>query len=328
MVAGAVRSMGAAVLFAAALSFVPRHLSPIEVVARPEGAQRQSGLAVWDGAAWRAWWTTADAPSSWYQPHPTVTRAVTWRVVQPGLEVGSVRFAGEGRLARFNVVLARIDPSAMPLVLGRRLSPSGRTLPWTVDDLDAGSPFAVNAGMFDRAGPWGWLVLDGIERQRPGSGPLSSAVVIDTAGTVRIVAAPDIAGVREGSTVRWAVQSYPTALVDGIVPRQLRADGSGVDREHRDTRVAIATLRDGRLLLALTRFDGLGDALGVVPLGPTLPEMTAVLGALGARDAVFLDGGLSAQMAVRHADGRVEKWEGMRGVPVWLGARAGARSAP
>ena len=69
--------------------------------------------------------------------------------------------------------------------------------------------------------------------------------------------------------------------------------------------------------IALTRFDGLGGALGAIPLGPTLPEMTAVLGALGARDAVFLDGGLSAQMAVRHADSRVERWDGMRGVPLW-----------
>ena len=55
--------------------------------------------------------------------------------------------------------------------------------------------------------------------------------------------------------------------------------------------------------------------------------MIAVLGALGARDAVFLDGGLSAQLAVRHADGRVEAWEGMRGVPLYLaGGRGGGRS--
>lgn len=329
--------MGAAVLFAAALSFVHAGASASaasELVspeapafAAPGGnftaaLQRESVLSVWDGRAWRRWWSEANAPDTWPEPHAAVARAVAWRTAQPGLEVGTVRFAGAGRMSRFNVALVRLDPRQVALRLGRRMSPSGRTLPWTVGDIGDDVAFAANAGMFDSSGPWGWLVLDGVERQSPGVGPLSSALVVDTAGSVRIVAAPGIAAARAGGDTRWAVQSYPTALVDGVVPVQLRAAGTGVDREHRDARLAIATLRDGRVLVALTRFDGLGDALGVVPLGPTLPEMTAVLGALGARDAVFLDGGLSAQMAVRHAGGRVEAWAGMRGVPLSFAATA------
>lgn len=326
MVAGAGRSVSAAVLLAAALS-----LAPPADGASPAGArgaatqrvaaatQRESVLAVWEREAWRQWWSAADAPDAWTAPNTTVARAVAWRAAQPGLDVGTVRFAGAGLLSRFNVVLVRVDPRAMTLQLGRRLTSGGRTLPWSVGHADAAMAFAVNAGMFDSSGPWGWLVVDGVERQPPGVGPLSSAVVVDTAGVVRIVAAPGIAAARASGSTRWAVQSYPTALVAGVVPHQLRAGGTGVDREHRDARLAIATLRDGRLLLALTRFDGPGDALGAVPLGPTLPEMTAVLGALGASDAVFLDGGLSAQMVVRHADGSVEAWEGMRSVPLWLG---------
>lgn len=328
MAGGAGGSIGAAVLLAAALSLVLPAPFPTDAPAAGASGSR-SVLAVWDGTAWRRWWADTGAPERWSAPHPAVARAVDWRTAQQGLEVGTVRFAGASVASRFNVVLLRLDPQQVRLQLGTNRSPGGRTLPWRVDHLPDAAAFAVNAGMFDSSGPWGWLVLDGAERQPPGVGPLSSAVVVDTAGAVRIVAAPHIAATRARGTTRWAVQSYPTALAGGEVPAQLRPGGKGVDREHRDTRLAIATLRDGRLLVALTRFDGLGttlgDALGAVPLGPTLPEMTAVLGALGARDAVFLDGGLSAQMAVRHADSHVEAWEGMRGVPLWLAGYTAVR---
>src|SRR6185437_8179626 len=54
-------------------------------------------------------------------------------------------------------------------------------------------------------------------------------------------------------------QSYPTLLEgDGGVPAPLRAPASGtaaVDLGHRDARLALGNLRDGRLLVVLTRFD-------------------------------------------------------------------------
>ncbi|MBA3891429.1 MAG: phosphodiester glycosidase family protein [Gemmatimonadaceae bacterium] len=316
--------MSAAVLVAAALSIFPSVSDAVARIGSPPQpassatALTESALAVWEGGAWRSWWSSSAAPHRWTAPHATVARAVAWRTAQPGLEVGVARFAGANRLSRFNVALLRFDPAQLSLRLGMKRSPSGRTLPWGLADISADAAFALNAGMFDSVGPWGWLVLDGAERQAPGVGPLSSAVVVDSAGVVRIVAAPGIAATRASRVARWAVQSYPTALAGGVVPHQLRIGGAGVDREHRDTRLAIAVLHDGRVLVALTRFDGLGGALGAFPLGPTLPEMTAVLGALGARDAVFLDGGLSAQMAVRHADAQIERWDGMRRVPLWF----------
>ncbi|MDF1506540.1 phosphodiester glycosidase family protein, partial [Roseisolibacter sp. H3M3-2] len=81
-----------------------------------------------------------------------------------------------------------------------------------------------------------------------------------------------------------------------------------------DARLALGTLADGRALLALTRVPGAGAA----PYGPTVPEMAAVMGGLGARDAVLLDGGLSAQLLVRDAAGRARRWAGLRRVPLGL----------
>jgi hypothetical protein len=75
------------------------------------------------------------------------------------------------------------------------------------------------------------------------------------------------------------------------------------------------------ILVAMTRFDGLGSHLGFVPLGLTVPEMAAIMGGLGAVDAVMLDGGISAQMVIRDG-GEIRRWPGMRKVPLALVAEA------
>jgi hypothetical protein len=119
-----------------------------------------------------------------------------------------------------------------------------------------------------------------------------------------------------------AFQSYPALLVaDGQVPEPLRAPERGVDLTHRDSRLAACLLRDGRLLFALTRFMSPGSPLARLPFGPTTPEMAAVMGALGCRRAVLLDGGLSGQMALSGARGASFRWPGLRSVPVGLLAR-------
>ena len=279
---------------------------------------RDGALAVWNGARWHTWWTREGAPPHWRRPDPHVARAVQWRPIRPGLEAGTVRFSGPGEAWRFSVALLRVDPSRHLLSLHVKRASDGRALPWSVEELPPDASFAVNAGMFDAVGPWGWVVLDGAEHQPPGAGPLSSALVVGRDSSVRIVAADSMSGVRAAG-VRWAVQSYPTALTgDGDVPSALQTAGAGVDLDHRDARLAIATTRNGQVLIALTRFDGLGGALGGIPLGPTLPEMTAIMGALGAQRAVFLDGGISGQMAVRSAGGMVQRWSGLRSVPLAL----------
>jgi exopolysaccharide biosynthesis protein len=66
----------------------------------------------------------------------------------------------------------------------------------------------------------------------------------------------------------------------------------------------------------------MGEFADRVPLGPTTPEMAAIMGALGACDAVMLDGGISAQLLLRGASGkRPLEWPGIRKVPLALIAR-------
>jgi exopolysaccharide biosynthesis protein len=162
-------------------------------------------------------------------------------------------------------------------------------------------------------------VRGGREVRAPGSGPLAPAVIIDSTGGVRIVPPDSVALVRQTPGLVVAFQSYPAVLVrDGNIPAQLFAEGRGVNLRHRDARLAFGLLRDGRIILALTRFEALGGALSNLPFGLTTPEMAAVMGALGASRAVLLDGGISSQLMVRERSGDVREWKGLREVPLGL----------
>ena len=265
---------------------------------------------------------------------------VPWTVLRPGLEQGELTVAaGRGGLAAVDaraptrwgalpvrVVLVRVDPRRFAIRLHAAARPAGGAGPWDLDAAPAGAALAVNAGQFTDVAPWGWVVHEGRELQPPGTGALAGALVVDTAGVAHVLGADAIPAARAGGAVREAVQSYPALLEgDGRMPDALRVTGRGVDRYHRDARLAVGELRDGRLLFALTRFapvDGPGGAvaraLGRIPLGLTTPETAVLLAALGARRAVLLDGGLSAQLLARDAAGGVRRWDGLRKVPLGL----------
>jgi hypothetical protein len=306
----------------AAIAFVAIAATPLRpaLVAVPHGrALPPSALSVWDGRVWREWWRSDAAPERWSGPHDAVADAVEWHRASAGVEWGEVRLAGVGEARRLRAIAVRLDPAVVRLRLDTAFTARGERANWSVDDARPDAIVAVNVGQFVRTLPWGWVVLDGRQFLAPGRGPLSTAVAVDSSGGVRWIGPDGLAdpGVRRG--VIAAFQSYPTLLTaDGEVPAALRAPGRGIDVEHRDARLGIGALPDGRLLIVLTRFDALGESLGLLPFGPTIPEFAALMGALGARQAVALDGGISGQLLVRDADGTAHAWRGMRRVPMAL----------
>jgi len=297
-------------------------LSLVLAVGGPAAVRAQlpeSALSVRTPAGEQVWWRSSEAPARWTAADPAVAGAVHWRWMRPGLERGQLDLSGDGVAWRIAVVLARLDPAMFQLELERAATARGGAA-WTIEQAgDAG--LAVNVGQFQGGVAWGWLVHGGSELQPPGNGPLSAALVVDREGGVELLEPGAIPGARAGGRVREAFQSYPAILVgDGDVPEQLRAAERGVDLGHRDSRLALCLLRDGRLLFALTRFMSPGSPLARLPFGPTTPEMAALMGALGCRRAVLLDGGLSGQMSLRGVGG-VLRWPGLRTVPVGLVAR-------
>lgn len=294
------------------------------LAAAPAGAPRGGGatLAIARGGGWTGWWSVAAAPARWEGPDPRVAGALKWRRLAGGIDWAEARLAGSAPAWRMRLVVARLDPARVRLSLDLATEGPEARPAWTLDRAPGDALLAVNAGQFVQTLPWGWVVAGGRERLRPGRGPLSAAFAVDGDGRVRWIPGDSLAG--EAPDVETAFQSYPVLLArDGSVPAALREPGRGVDLGHRDARLALGQTRDGRLLVVLTRWDALGPAAGGVPLGPTTPEMAAVMGALGARDAVMLDGGISAQLLLRERPGgRAHRWPGLRKVPLALLVRA------
>lgn len=250
-------------------------------------------------------------------PLEQLNATLAWRAAGPGLEWAETRLrAGSWRLP-IRAILLRIDARRFHIGLDFTTRENGMTGAWNVDSVSATADVALNAGQFKETGPWGWLVLRGAERRDPGYGPLSVGIAIDTAGRIRWVPHERLRASRHDPTVRWAFQSYPLLLLDGRPPALLFSSDD-VDRDHRDTRLIFAELPSGELLLVMTRYDGFGGLTARVPIGPTIPESLALVQALGARHAVMLDGGLSAQLMLRDADAGVLKWNGLRDVPLGL----------
>jgi hypothetical protein len=265
------------------------------------------------------WWRAAEAPVEWMGSNPVISQAVHWNSLRPGLESARLDLWGEHVGLHVAVILARLDPAKFTMQLD--IATNNSRPAWNIDSASANSAFAVNAGQFEGDSPWGWLIRQGRELQPPRPGPLSSALVVDREGHVAIIDADEIPNVRKRSDILIAFQSYPAILIgNGRVPDPLRAPGRGVDLEHRDSRLALGLLPDGHLLFALTRFAGTGPILSQLPMGPTTAEMAAIMGALGCRRAMLLDGGLSGQLLLRDAQNKKSRWPGLRAVPLGLTA--------
>jgi len=280
-----------------------------------------TSLAVRVQGEWWPWWRSDSAPARWREPLDVVSRAVEWKPVGTGAELGELGLSGSGEAWRVRVILVRLDPRFVRFQLDSGFENGVLRAAWTVDAAPGRAVAAFNAGQFTGSMPWGWVVLRGREFLTPGYGPLSTAVTVDGAGVLRWWPPDSIPALRRARGIEAAFQSYPTLLEgDGDVPVQLRpgSNATGVDLDHGDSRLAVGSLRDGRVLVALTRFDGLNGLLQAIPLGLTTPQTAALMGALGCSRAVMLDGGISSQLLVRDSSGIVRRWPGIRRVPLGL----------
>ena len=94
-----------------------------------------------------------------------------------------------------------------------------------------------------------------------------------------------------------------------------RTSGVRLSRTHRDRRFTLCLGDDGLVRLLLSNFEVFGQDASRIPIGLTIPEQAVVAAAAGCRDAVALDGGISAQLVVRGSRGR-HRMPGWRTVPL------------
>lgn len=293
--------------------------APTPDLDHPEwSAAAPAALSVKVGDKWVEWWRSDLAPTRWTGPDPRIMAGLRWQAQGGALEWGELQLSGVGEAWRLKAIVVRLDPGQFRFRLTTALSNRGTVPEWTVDSAGAGALLAVNAGQFAGAAPWGWVVHRGREIRPQGRGPLAVTILFDSSGGISFVENAAMAGLQAGDSIVEAFQSYPSLLVDdGGIPTAFGALHPLLDLDHRDSRLAMGQTRDGKLLLLLTRFDGLGGSLDGVPFGLTVPETAALMGALGCRTAVALDGGISGQLLVRTAD-TTAVWRGWRKVPLGL----------
>jgi uncharacterized protein YigE (DUF2233 family) len=233
----------------------------------------------------------------------------------PAVSWTESRMAATGPLSVVNVIVAQLDPRYLQFELDTATVDYGLRAAWSIDRIPSRGLVAFNAGQFIGGFPWGWLVINGEERQPPGSGRLAMALVVDAAGNASLVTPDELPAARRRAV--WAFQSYPMLLTGrGDLPWELQEQGRGASLTHRDSRLAIGIRPDGTVIVALTRFAMAGAAGERLPWGPTVPEMAAFMRSLGCDRAMMLDGGISSQLAVRGPTGTLERWANWRAVPL------------
>lgn len=292
------------------------------VFPRSVSAQRlpHSTLAVRQNSATRPFWRSDSAPTHW--TIAPLAPALQWRTIARGVETATLLLAGTGEAWRTRLVAVRLDPSQLTFSLDTAATPSGQPA-WNLKRAPSDAVFAMNAGQFRSIRPWGLVVLDGTRLMPAERGPLAATIAVDSTNTLRWLFDDE----PTPTHVALAFQSYPVLLRSSDTPFALQQAERGVDVAHRDARLALGRLVSGQLIVVMSRFDGLGPSFGSVPFGLTVPEMSAVMGALGALDAVLLDGGISAQLFAGQGASRITE-SGWRDVPLAFIARSRRATRP
>ena len=249
-----------------------------------------------------------------YQPgtpaavDPLLARAVRWEDARPGLRVGSFEVRVSGGVLVNSVAIVEVDPARYRFALAAARGFAARAADaWMAD---TGVVGAVNTGLFRPDGtPQGLVLLDGVRYGRRAAW-LDAAVVIAD-GRPRVAEPPALDSVTGPvsafQVVPWLVRAGRTVL--GV------SSGLRLSRTHRDRRLTLCLAGDGPVRLLLSNFEVFGGNAGTIPVGLTIPEQAMIAAAAGCADAVALDGGISAQLAVRFPQ-RVRRMPGWREVPL------------
>ncbi len=241
---------------------------------------------------------------------PALAAAIRWEDRRPGLRIGSFEVRASGGLLANSVAVVEIDPARyrFSLAAAPGFSPHAADA-WLAD---SGVAAAVNTGLFRPDDtPRGLVVLDGARYGRRADW-LDAAVILD-AGRLRVAGPRALDSLGRGSS---GFQVLPWLVRDGRVALGV-SSGVRLSRTHRDRRLTLCLGGDGLVRLLLSNFEVFGGAAGTIPVGLTIPEQAIVAAAAGCRDAVALDGGISAQLVVRFPS-RVRRMPGWREVPLMM----------
>jgi exopolysaccharide biosynthesis protein len=266
-------------------------------------------LEVRVGDDWRRW---RDAtPGSAATREVLLGEAVVWRDSSPGVRSGAFEVRTAERFLRNSMAVIELDPARFRFSLGTTPPTARRSaVEWLASDTSL--VLTSNTGLFRKNGtPQGLVLVEGT-RHSALAGWLDAVVVMED-GRLRITDVDDARRLPTGSS---AFQTLPWLVREGRVVFGL-SSGLRLSRTHRDRRITLCLGSDGLVRLLLSNFEVFGASAGSVPIGLTIPEQAALAAGAGCRDAVALDGGISAQIGLR-AGGRTVRMPGWRKVPLML----------
>jgi len=217
-----------------------------------------------------------------------------------------------GGIVANSVAIVEVDPAQFrfTVVAAPRFAVRSADA-WMADSAVA---LAVNTGLFRRDGsPQGLVMLEGARRGDVAAW-LDALVVVED-GRLSLRAPGDAPGLGPAAS---AFQVLPWLVRGGAVALGVTS-GLRLSRTHRDRRLTLCIGSDGLVRFLLSNFEVFGESAGTIPLGLTIPEQAIVAAAAGCADAVALDGGISAQLAVRAT--HLHRMPGWREVPLFLLAR-------
>jgi len=268
-------------------------------------------LEVRVGSVWRPWRDAA--PNSAATREPLLDEAVTWKDSAAGLRRGEFEVRTASGYLRNSMAIIELDAASFRFSLGIT-PPSARrsAAEWLASDTSL--ILTSNTGLFRANGTTQGLVLVDGTRHSALAGWLDAVVVLEDGG-IRVT---DVAGARGSRLAPRAssFQTLPWLVRDGRVVFGYTS-GLRLSRTHRDRRITLCLAADGTVRLLLSNFEMFGASAGPVPIGLTIPEQAALAAGAGCQDAVALDGGISAQIALR-AGSRTVRMPGWRKVPLML----------
>lgn len=266
-------------------------------------------LELRSGGQWMAW--RAFEPGAVAARDSTLARVIAWRDSEPGLRLGAFEVRSVGRAFSENrVALLEIDPTRFRFALAAAPGWQRRTADAWMRDTSLVA--TVNTGLFrDDGTPQGLVVLDGDRRSAPASW-LDVVVAIEE-GSLRLTGVQEARSLHGGAS---AFQTLPWLVRDGRVAFSA-SSGIRLSHTHRDRRLTLCLGDDGLVRILLSNFEVFGRTAGRIPIGLTIPEQAIIASAVGCRDAVALDGGISAQVVVRVGP-QLHRMPGWRRVPLML----------
>lgn len=262
------------------------------------------------GGSWVTWRAFASgAPAA---GDPLLASAIRWGEERPGLRIGTFDVRPTGGIVANSVAIVEVDPARFRFALAAAPRFAVRSADaWMADSAIV---LAVNTGLFRSDGtPEGLVVLDGV--RTGGAATWLDALVVVEDGRLALRESGDAAALGSGAS---AFQVLPWLVRRGAVAFGATS-GRRLSTTHRDRRLTLCVGSDGLIRFLLSNFEVFGASAGTIPLGLTIPEQATIAGAAGCADAVALDGGISAQLAVRA--GRLHRMPGWREVPLFLVAR-------